>query len=154
MTWLPPMQVFSVWASCASSAGSGNLNARLQGVTKYVEHCYPGPLVRQEVKYLGSAMTTPKRLLCVVLGGAKVADKIGVMWSMIEKADVVIVGGRMAFTFLAAQGISVGETQIEKSWLEVRESGPPAAVGGLHITHQFCVGVCGSITSSFCQECC
>lgn len=61
------------------------------------------------------------RPFCVVMGGSKVADKIGVLWALIEKADVIIVGGRMAFTFLAAKGISVGKTQIEEPWLQVRE---------------------------------
>ncbi len=54
-----------------------------------------------------------------MVGGAKVKDKIGVLWSLIEKADVVVVGGRMAFTFLAAEGVSVGRTQIEEAWLQV-----------------------------------
>lgn len=60
------------------------------------------------------------RPLAVVVGGAKVKDKIGVLKSVIERADVLIVGGRMAFTFLAAQGVSVGSTHIEETWLEVR----------------------------------
>jgi phosphoglycerate kinase len=54
----------------------------------------------------------------VVVGGAKVADKIGVLRSLIPKSDIVIVGGRMAFTFLAAMGVSVGMTQIESNRLE------------------------------------
>jgi hypothetical protein len=57
-------------------------------------------------------MASPRRPLCVIMGGAKVADKIGVLWAMIDKADIVAVGGRMAFTFLAAQGVCVGETQV------------------------------------------
>lgn len=60
------------------------------------------------------------RPLCVVLGGAKVADKIGIIATLIELADVVVVGGRMAFTFLAAMGVAVGQTQVEKDWLQVR----------------------------------
>ena len=57
----------------------------------------------------------------MVLGGAKVADKIGVVAALVELADVVAVGGRMAFTLLAAKGVSVGSTQIEADWLEVRQ---------------------------------
>lgn len=60
------------------------------------------------------------RPLCVVLGGAKVADKIGVIASLLTLADVVAVGGRMAFTFLAAMGVAVGQTQVETAWLQVR----------------------------------
>ena len=54
----------------------------------------------------------------MVVGGAKVADKIGVLRSLIPKSDIVVVGGRMAFTFLAAMGVSVGNTQIEAARLE------------------------------------
>ncbi len=61
-------------------------------------------------------MASPRRPLCVIMGGAKVADKIGVLWAMIAKADVVVVGGRMAFTFLAAIGVCVGETQVGGCW--------------------------------------
>ena len=55
----------------------------------------------------------------MVVGGAKVADKIGVLGSLIPKADLVLVGGRMAFTFLAAEGVSVGSTQVESERLKV-----------------------------------
>jgi phosphoglycerate kinase len=51
------------------------------------------------------------------MGGAKVADKIGILWRMIEVADKILVGGRMAFTFLAAQGVAVGRTNVEAEWL-------------------------------------
>ena len=46
------------------------------------------------------------------------ADKIGVLWEMLERADKILIGGRMAFTFLAAQGVQVGQTSIERAWLE------------------------------------
>ena len=64
-----------------------------------------------------------RRPLCCVLGGAKVADKIGVVSALIEVADVVLVGGRMAFTLLASQGVMVGSTQVEEEWLEVSAAG-------------------------------
>ncbi|MGB3740322.1 MAG: phosphoglycerate kinase [Pontixanthobacter sp.] len=53
----------------------------------------------------------------MVIGGAKVKDKIEVLWKLVETADVLLIGGRMAFTFLAAQGVAVGRTAIEESWL-------------------------------------
>lgn len=53
-----------------------------------------------------------------MIGGAKVADKIGVLWEMLERADKILIGGRMAFTFLAARGVQVGQTSIERDWLE------------------------------------
>lgn len=55
----------------------------------------------------------------MVIGGAKVRDKIKVLEALIHKADVLLIGGRMAFTFLAAEGVAVGRTQIEEDWLEV-----------------------------------
>jgi phosphoglycerate kinase len=55
-----------------------------------------------------------------VIGGAKVRDKIKVLETLISKADVLLIGGRMAFTFLAAEGVAVGRTQIEEDWLQVR----------------------------------
>ncbi len=54
---------------------------------------------------------------------SQVADKIGVLWSLIEQADVILIGGRMAYTFLAALGIHIGQTQIEAGFVEVREQG-------------------------------
>ncbi|KAG2434392.1 hypothetical protein HYH02_012404 [Chlamydomonas schloesseri] len=88
------------------------------GITVHVAECYPGPLVRRELTELAHRLFEPARPLGVVLGGAKVADKIGVVAALVELADVVAVGGRMAFTLLAARGVSVGSTQIEADWLE------------------------------------
>lgn len=88
------------------------------GVVPYVAEAYPGPLIRKELQNLGQHLYSPKRPLCCVLGGAKVADKIGVVSALIEMADVVLVGGRMAFTLLASQGVMVGSTQVEEEWLE------------------------------------
>ena len=79
---------------------------------------FPGPLVRREVRFLGEALDVPKRPFGVVLGGMKVKDKMGVLWALIRKADVVVIGGRMAFTFLAARGVAVGATQVETERLE------------------------------------
>ena len=55
----------------------------------------------------------------MVIGGAKVRDKIGVLQALVSSADVLLIGGRMAFTFLAAEGVACGRTQIEEDWLEV-----------------------------------
>ena len=79
---------------------------------------FPGPLVRRELQFLGAALDAPRRPFGVVLGGMKVKDKLGVLWALIRKADVIIVGGKMAFTFLSALGVAVGATQIEADRLE------------------------------------
>ncbi len=55
----------------------------------------------------------------MIIGGAKVKDKIQVVDALLRKADVLLIGGRMAFTFLAAEGVAVGQTQIEEEWLQV-----------------------------------
>jgi 3-phosphoglycerate kinase len=69
-----------------------------------------------------------------VIGGAKVRDKIKVLKTLISKADVLLIGGKMAFTFLAAEGVACGRTQIEEDWLEVRvfPVGNSATLGNSH----------------------
>ena len=68
-----------------------------------------------------------------MVGGAKVADKIGVLWALMDKADKIIVGGRMAYTFLAAMGIAVGATQVEHAWLEAAMSMIDAAAAKVRV---------------------
>ena len=77
----------------------------------------PGLLLRRELYFLGGALDDPARPFGVALGGVKVRDKIGVIEALITKADVILVGGKMAFTFLAARGIEVGATQVEHDYL-------------------------------------
>jgi len=79
----------------------------------------PGLLFRREVEFLTRAVWSPERPFCCVVGGAKVADKIGVLKALVETADCILLGGRMAFTFLAAQGIHVGATSVEEGKLGV-----------------------------------
>eukprot|EP00879_Flechtneria_rotunda_P025051 GHRR01026588.1.p1 GENE.GHRR01026588.1~~GHRR01026588.1.p1 ORF type:complete len:301 (+),score=59.77 GHRR01026588.1:42-905(+) len=81
--------------------------------------CYPGLLLSAELQYLKKVIHQPDRPFGVVMGGAKVRDKIKVIHSLIQQADIILIGGRMAFTFLAAEGVAVGKTQIEEDWLEV-----------------------------------
>ncbi|KAI8468557.1 MAG: phosphoglycerate kinase [Monoraphidium minutum] len=108
--------------------------ASVTGVPALMARVYPGPLVaREAANYLGT-LEAPRRPLGVVIGGAKVKDKIGVLRSLIAKADVIAVGGRMAFTFLAGQGVSVGATQIEEDWVEpAREMVAAAAARGVQL---------------------
>lgn len=80
-------------------------------------HRFPGLLLRKEVKYLSEVLWRPKRPLATVVGGAKVADKLGVLRSLVALSDRLVIGGRMAYTFLAALGIQVGDTVIEKDRL-------------------------------------
>ncbi len=72
-----------------------------------------GYLVAKELKFLGDAVTSPKRPFVVVLGGAKVSDKLGAIESLLDKCDTLLIGGAMAYTFAAAGGESVGKSLVE-----------------------------------------
>jgi len=73
-----------------------------------------GYLIQKELEFIGGALNNPKRPLVAILGGAKVSDKIGVIENLLDKVDTLIVGGGMAYTFLAAQGYEVGMSLQEK----------------------------------------
>ena len=75
-----------------------------------------GLLVARELEIMGGALENPKRPFVAVLGGAKVSDKIGVINNLLEKADTIIIGGGMAYTFSAAQGGKVGDSLLEADW--------------------------------------
>ncbi|MEE9296783.1 MAG: phosphoglycerate kinase [Phycisphaerae bacterium] len=72
-----------------------------------------GYLVAKELKFLGGAVADPKRPFVVILGGAKVSDKVGTIEALLEKCDTILIGGAMAFTFAAAQGTAVGRSLTE-----------------------------------------
>jgi phosphoglycerate kinase len=78
-----------------------------------------GYLIRKELKFLGDALGQPVRPFVAVLGGAKVKDKIGVIKNLLTKADAVLIGGAMAYTFLKARGESVGESWVDSDSLRV-----------------------------------
>ncbi len=79
---------------------------------------YAGYLMLDEVNTLTGMLDTPKRPFVAVLGGSKVSDKIKVIDALLDKADVLIIGGAMCFTFLLAQGHSVGASLVEEDWVE------------------------------------
>ena len=78
------------------------------GVVSYVKEAVAGYLIGKELKYLGSAVDNPERPFVTILGGAKVADKLTVIENLLNKADTLIIGGGMAYTFLAAKGYGIG----------------------------------------------
>jgi phosphoglycerate kinase len=79
---------------------------------------YAGKLVAEEIQVLERLTSSTKRPYAVVLGGSKVSDKLGVIESLATKADSIVIGGGMCFTFLAAQGISVGKSLLETEMVE------------------------------------
>lgn len=84
------------------------------GVTKFVQESAVGYLMEKEIAYLGNAVNHPVRPFAAILGGAKVADKIAVINNLLEKVDILIIGGGMAYTFLAAKGYEVGNSLLDK----------------------------------------
>jgi 3-phosphoglycerate kinase len=92
-------------------------HASTAGITQYLPSV-AGFLIEKELQYLGSAINNPKRPLVVILGGAKVSDKIELIKNLIPKANTIIIGGGMAYTFLKAQGISIGNSKLEKDKVE------------------------------------
>jgi len=88
------------------------------GVTKYVDTAVCGYLIQKELKFLGEAVDAPVRPFCAILGGAKVSDKIKVIENLLGKVDTLIIGGGMAYTFLKAQGYTVGKSLVEEDKLD------------------------------------
>ncbi len=88
------------------------------GVASFVEEAAVGYLMGKELKYLGNAVEDPQRPFVTILGGAKVADKLNVIENLLNKADTLIIGGGMAYTFLAAKGYSVGTSLLDETKIE------------------------------------
>ena len=88
------------------------------GVASYVEESANGYLMAKEVQYLGSAVNDPARPFVTILGGAKVADKLNVIENLLNKADTLIIGGGMAYTFLAAKGYGVGTSLLDSEKID------------------------------------
>lgn len=93
-------------------------HASTEGVTKFLPSVC-GYLIGKELKSLGDAINNPKRPLVVVLGGSKVSSKIGVINNIMEKADTILIGGGMIFTFIKAMGGNIGNSLVEEDKLEV-----------------------------------
>lgn len=93
-------------------------HASTEGVTHFLKSA-AGFLLEKEIKYLGDAVGNPQKPFMVILGGAKVSDKIGVIENLLPKCDCIIVGGGMAYTFLAAQGKQIGNSKLEKEKLDL-----------------------------------
>ncbi|KAL0917198.1 hypothetical protein M5K25_012247 [Dendrobium thyrsiflorum] len=92
-------------------------HASTEGVTKYLKPAVAGFLMQKELDYLVGAVGNPKRPFAAIVGGSKVSTKIGVMESLLEKVDILLLGGGMIFTFYKAQGHGVGSSLVEEDKL-------------------------------------
>lgn len=92
------------------------------GISANVEKAVAGFLLENEIAYIQEAVETPERPFVAILGGSKVSDKIGVIENLLEKADKVIIGGGMTYTFYKAQGIEIGNSLVEEDKLDVAKA--------------------------------
>ena len=96
-------------------------HASTEGVTKYLKSA-AGFLLEKEIEYLEDKVMHPAKPFVTILGGAKVSDKIGVIENLLNKADSILIGGGMAYTFYAAQGKSIGASKVEKDKIDIAKS--------------------------------
>ena len=101
-------------------------HASTEGVAKVIAKrgglCAAGLLMERELKFLGEELENPAKPFVVILGGAKVSDKIGVIDRLLEKADCILIGGAMTYTFLLALGLKVGKSLVEPDKVEVAKA--------------------------------
>ncbi len=94
-------------------------HASTAGVTKFISKSAMGFLMEKELKYLHEELDRPAKPFVVIMGGAKVSDKIDVLKALMRKADAILIGGAMANTFLQAQGVPVGKSKVEADKLDL-----------------------------------
>ncbi|OYQ63120.1 phosphoglycerate kinase [Pseudanabaena sp. SR411] len=94
-------------------------HASTEGVTKYISTSVAGFLLDKELQYLSGAIDNPKRPLAAIVGGSKVSSKIGVIETLLDKVDYLLLGGGMIFTFYKARGLSVGKSLVEEDKLDL-----------------------------------
>jgi len=94
-------------------------HASTEGITHFVAQSAAGFLMEKELQYLGKALEHPAHPFVVILGGAKVSDKIAVIQNLLKSADSILIGGAMAYTFLKSQGVETGRSLVEDDKLDV-----------------------------------
>lgn len=97
-------------------------HASTEGVTHYLSPSVAGYLIEKELQYLQSAIENPQRPLAAIIGGSKVSSKIGVIETLLDKCDKLLLGGGMIFTFYKARGMNVGKSLVEEDKLELAKS--------------------------------
>ena len=97
-------------------------HASTEGVTHYLTPCVAGILMAREIHYLSITLENPQRPYVAILGGAKISDKITLIEKLLDKVDSLLIGGGMAYTFLAAMGVSIGNSLVETEKLDLATS--------------------------------
>jgi phosphoglycerate kinase len=93
-------------------------HASVEGITHHVSKAAAGLLLEKELRYLGQALESPQRPFVVILGGAKVSDKIEVIQNMLQRVDRLLIGGAMAYTFFKSRGLPIGRSLVEDDKLD------------------------------------
>jgi phosphoglycerate kinase len=104
---------------CDAFGSAHRAHSSVVGIAKFVQKAAAGLLMEKELTYLGKAITAPERPFVAILGGAKVSDKIEVVENLMKIADVMLIGGGMAYTFLKAKGVSVGKSLVEEDKVDL-----------------------------------
>jgi phosphoglycerate kinase len=97
-------------------------HASTEGCARLASRAVAGLLMEKELRYLGTELSNPKRPFLVILGGAKVGDKIGVLRALLQKANTILIGGGMSYTFRLAQGRKIGKSLCEPDKVELAKS--------------------------------
>ncbi|MBD2060580.1 phosphoglycerate kinase [Oculatella sp. FACHB-28] len=97
-------------------------HASTEGVTHYLKPSVAGFLIEKELEYLQNAIENPKKPLAAIIGGSKVSSKIGVIETLLDKVDKLLIGGGMIFTFYKARGLNVGKSLVEEDKLELAKT--------------------------------
>lgn len=97
-------------------------HASVVAITRFVDKAVAGLLVEKEVNYLSKVVHSPQKPFTAILGGAKVSDKIPVIEGLLDKADEILIGGAMAYTFFKAQGLDVGRSLVEEDTIGLASS--------------------------------
>ena len=104
---------------CDAFGSAHRAHASVVGITRFVQQAAAGLLMERELAYLGKAVMNPTRPFVAILGGAKVSDKIEVVENLMKIADVMLIGGGMAYTFLKAEGQPIGKSLVEDDKLDL-----------------------------------
>jgi len=104
---------------CDAFGSAHRAHASVVGITRFVKQSAAGLLMEKELAYIGKAISNPVRPFVAILGGAKVSDKIEVVENLMKIANVMLIGGGMAYTFLKAQGLPIGKSLVENDKLDL-----------------------------------